>query len=154
MDNHKVNMRMIKALLILIALLIALMLNSCMTYKKAKARYAHSTTDTFRISKEVILKIPKDSVQYRFITDTIPFYDEVRQGRATLRVEYKDKIVKIKADCDSVSKTETVTLKAPQEINTWGVSPVYEKSVYVLSTLLFCAVLYLVINQKKNNGTS
>ena len=149
MDNHQVNMRMYKVLLIIFSLLIAWMLNSCMTYRKAKARYAHTVTDTITISKKVILKIPKDSVRYRFITDTIPFYDEIRQGRATLRVQYKDRIVKIKADCDSISKSETVTLKTPQEINTWGVSPYYEKGVYVLSTLLFCIVLYFLIIHKK-----
>lgn len=142
-------MSILKGLLIIIALLIALLLNSCMTYRKAKNRYAHTVTDTVRISKEVILNIPKDSVKYRFITDTIPFYDEVRQGRATVRIEYKDKIVKIKADCDSASKSEIVTLKAPQEINTWGVNPWYEKGVYVLATILICGVLYFISHRKQ-----
>ena len=52
-----------KLALLLFALLIALMLNSCMTYRKAKARYAHAVTDTITISKKVILTIPKDSVR-------------------------------------------------------------------------------------------
>jgi len=152
MDNHKINMRILKGLLIIIALLIALMLNSCMTYRKAKSKYAKTVTDTVRISKEVILRIPKDSVKYRFITDTVPFYDEVRQGRATVKIEYKDKIVKIKADCDSASKTEIVTLKTPQEINTWGVSHWYEKAVYVLSTLLIVGLILFIITKKSKKS--
>lgn len=139
-----------RLLLIILSLVIALVLNSCMTYRKAKAKYAHTYTDTVRISKEVILKIPKDSVQYRFITDTIPFYDEIRQGRATVKVSYKDRIVKIKADCDSATVSETVTLKAPQEINNWGVNPNYEKGFFVLCGLFLFSVFHIFITNKNN----
>lgn len=142
-----------KLILLCSALLMAFMLNSCMNYKKAKARYARTNTDTVTISKEVILAIPKDSVRYRFVTDTIPFYDEVRQGRATVRIQYKDKIVKIRAECDSATKTEIVTLKAAQEINTWGTNPLYEKGFFVLCGLFGYSLLHMVINQKRNNGT-
>lgn len=132
-----------KILLIIFALLIDLMLNSCMSYRKAKNRYAKTVTDTIRISKEVILKIPKDSVQYRFITDTIPFYDEVRQGRATIKVQYRDRVVTVKADCDSASKSETVTLKVPQQITTWGVANWY-KEAFLVS--IGCILSFIIIH--------
>lgn len=140
-----------KLLLLLFALLIAFMLSSCMTYKKAKTRYANTVTDTIRISKEVILAIPKDSVRYRFITDTIPFYDEVRQGRAKVRIEYKDKIVTVKADCDSASKVETVTLKAPQEVNNWGATPWYQSAFYVAIGFILPLILFIIYLLKKIN---
>ena len=150
MDNNKLTFARI--FIIVLALFIAFMLNSCMTYRKAKARYAKTVTDTVRISKQVILSIPKDSVRYRFITDTIPFYDEVQQGRAKVRIEYKNKIVTIKADCDSATRVETVTLKAPQEINTWGIAPWYQTGFHIALGSVIPLILFIIYLLKKSKN--
>jgi PBP1b-binding outer membrane lipoprotein LpoB len=149
MDNYQIRIKAFKALLIILALLIALLLNSCMSYNKAKTRYARTVVDTLTVTKKVTVTIPKDSVKYQFVTDTVPFYREIQQGRAKIQVQYQDRIVKIKADCDSTTKTETVTLKTPQEINTWGASPIYEKGFFVLCGLFMFAVFHIIVTHKK-----
>ncbi|MEA5458701.1 hypothetical protein VB796_06620 [Arcicella sp. LKC2W] len=122
-----------------------------MTYNKAKARYAKTKFDTVVVTKQVTATIQKDSVKYHFVADTIPFYKEIKQGRASIKIEYRDKIVKVKADCDSATKTEYVTLKAPQEINTWGTTPLFERGFFVLSGLFAFAVFHIIIMHKKQN---
>ncbi|MEA5459101.1 hypothetical protein VB796_08640 [Arcicella sp. LKC2W] len=142
-----------RLLLILFAVIIALILNACMTYNKAKRRYANTKIDTVTVQKTVTVSIPKDSVIYthKDFNDTIPFYEEAQQGRAKVRIEYKDRILKVKADCDSASAQQTVTLKVPQEVNTWGASPYFRDACLVLLGLFLMSLFsnYLNHNQKK-----
>jgi hypothetical protein len=117
-----------------------------MTYRKAKSRYANTKIDTITVKKTVTMSIPKDSVIYthRDFNDTIPFFEEVQQGRAKVRIHYQDRILTVKADCDSASKQEEVTLKALQEVNNWGISSTYKPLFHGFIGLTLGLIFFII----------
>ena len=119
--------------------------SSCMTYHKAKSRYAETKIDTVTVTNTVT--VPKDSIRFVIHNDTTTYIREYRQGRATVIVEKTPTITYIKADCDSVSKT--VEVKVPQEINTWGIAPWYREGFVAMAALFFAMLLY-VFKHKRN----
>lgn len=110
----------------LTTLFLIVLLQSCMTYRKAQRKFADTKTDTIKVVNTVT--IPRDSIRTVIKNDTQTFYREIQQGRARVIIEKTPTYTYIKADCDSASKTVQTVI--PQTVNTWGISPWYEKAFW------------------------
>jgi hypothetical protein len=126
-------------------ILILWLCSSCMTYRKAKARYAETKIDTITVTNTVT--VPKDSIRFVIHNDTTTYIREYHQGRAKVIVEKTPTITYIKADCDSVTKT--VEVKVPQQINTWGIAPWYRDGFIAVAALLFALIIYVITHRKR-----
>ena len=119
-------------------------MSDCMTYRKAKAKYATVKVDTITVRNTIT--IPKDSIRYVMHNDTTTYIREVRQGRAKLVIEKTHDITYIKADCDSMTKT--VQTLVPQQQVTWGIAPWYKEALaFALGIVI---VLLIILLAKKH----
>ncbi len=126
---------------VLISLLFAL---SCMTFSKAKRRYATTVTDT--TYQTVRLTVPHDSIVHVMHHDTTyhtnVYTERYVQGRARLAISHGPTSTTIRADCDSATVQKVVATHV--ENNTWGVSKHYKTATGVLAFLVLAGVLAYV----------
>jgi hypothetical protein len=110
----------------LIALLLTLAATSCTTFQKAFRKYGHMANDTTLVEIPVTVTVPRDSVVMVLKTDTTHIIQEMRQGRATVKIIRDHTNTIVQADCDSVIKTVTGKTKVVTRTVNWGVDPKYE----------------------------
>lgn len=138
-----------KLLLLLFALCIALMLNSCVTYQKCVDKYASklSKPDTVVYTQYEKLIVPHDSIVFSFVNDTnwINVLPTIKIGRARLSIKKTKDSTFVRADCDSVSQTIT-TRNYKIYKTSFGVSPNWKYAFYVLFAFFIVLLLYALIN--------
>jgi len=137
--------------LLVLAMFIALMLNSCMSFKKCKETYFEKITlqDTVQVVKEVVLTVPKDSIVQQFANDTSFFFHTFREGRAKVIIKRTHDTTYVQAECDSAKVTEKVTFKYLTPKITFGVSPHWRIATWLLiGALIVLFVLYLTKPKK------
>lgn len=131
----------------LIAIIVILSLNACITYQKCKDRFGSTVNDTVKVVNSVTVSIPKDSIITSFRNDTITFVKEIVQGRTKVIVEKTPTITYIKAECDSASKTVTKIIEVQKEATSFGVNPLWQKAVYALLIVLFILLISYFIKK-------
>jgi len=137
-----------KLLLLLFALCIALMLNSCVTYQKCVDKYASklSKPDTVVYQKYEKLIVPHDSIVLSFVNDTnwVNVIPTIKIGRARLSIKKTKDNTFVRADCDSVSQT-ILTKQYKIYKTTFGVSPNWKYAFHVLFAFFIVLLLYTLI---------
>jgi hypothetical protein len=143
-----------KALLLLFAMLIVFMLNSCVTYKKCKDKFSMNYTDTTYVTVQVRDTIKKDSVNMVYRNDT-NFTKVIETARTTLRIQKEPTYTYITCESKEIIKTVTVKAPCPPVPQTWGVAPWHRTVNYVLLGALILALLCIIIlfYLKRNNIT-
>lgn len=143
-----------KFLLLLIAVLIAMLLNSCVTYKACKTKFGSNYTDTTYVTKQVIVSVPKDSINTVYRNDT-NFVKVVETARTILKIQKEPTYTYITCQSKEIIKTLTVKAPCPPVPQNWGVSPYYRTGVFVLSGALLLALICITILFliKRNNFT-
>lgn len=136
-------MNLTKALLLVAALFIAYALSGCMTFQKAKSRYATTITDT--TFSHVTLTVPHDSVVHVMKNDTVHErrIERYTQGRATLTIIREPTNTTVLADCAEARKDTLVATHVDN--NQWGVSKHYETATKVLGFIVLAIVLAYVL---------
>ncbi len=125
----------------LIAIILIISLNACISYQKCKDRFGTTVADTVKVINSVTVSIPRDSVITSFRNDTITFVREIVHGRTKVIVEKTPTITYIKAECDSATKTVTKIIEVQKEATNFGVNPLWQKAVYALLILLFIVLM-------------
>lgn len=143
-----------KLLLLLFALCIVAMLNSCVTYKKCQDKFGSNYTDTTYVTKEVTTVIPKDSITTVFRNDT-NFTHVVETERTILKIQKEPTYTYVTCESKEIIKTITVKAPCPPVPQNWGVAPWHKTVNYVLLGALILAFICIIIlfYAKRNNLT-
>lgn len=133
-----------KLALLLFALLIALMLNSCVSFKKCQEKYGSKYTDTTFVTVSDTVRIDKDSISVSYRNDTI-FHKVIERGNTILTIQKEPKYTYVTCETKEIQKVITLQAKCPPVAQFWGVSPNWKTAVYVLSGALLLALICLLI---------
>lgn len=141
---------------IIIALLFALSVCSCASYKRCSQKFSTTILDSVQVTVPVTVAVPRDSVVTSFVTDTTYLYKEIQQGRAKVIVERTNTITTVQAKCDSIFIIKKVPVKVPGPRVVWGVKPWYKTAFqWTMNALIFaCGVIIFLIsklNSKKDD---
>lgn len=136
-------------------LFISFSIVSCVTYQKCKDKFGVKTDSTYITLRDTV-RIPKDSlvtvfktVDSKRIIDTI-----IRQGRVTVRYKQTPVLTYIRADCDTVTRYLSRTIKIPVA-NKFGVNPFYKRGFWIVLILLIIIItlIYYVFSRKNTKSS-
>ncbi len=107
----------------IISFILVMIISSCTTYERCIQKYGDTVIDT--VDVEYSVTVPRDSIVTRIMLDTIPFMVpgdtvviEDPESRAKIsywKSAYEDAL-EIRADCDSVTITDTVRVEVSQKV--------------------------------------
>lgn len=137
-----------KLLLLIFALCIALMLNSCVTYKKCMDKFAKelAAPDTIVHTEYQNVIVPHDSVIYSYVNDTnfLNWLPPIQIGRAKLSIRKTKDSTFIRADC--TGDTTIVATKHYQiRKMEFGISPNWRTGFFVLLGAFILALICVVL---------
>ncbi|RIV21370.1 hypothetical protein DYU11_18360 [Fibrisoma montanum] len=155
MKTERIGYTIANILLLALALLLVLAMNSCMTYKRAVRKYAHMAKDSVEVTTTVpivihdTLTIPGDTVTLSVQTDTTYLYKVVEGKRAKLTFERSKGLTRLTAEAKPdtvirvISRTKTIRQKCPP-VAQFGVAAWYRVGFFVALALLVLTLLFVL----------